>query len=78
MRAKGEMSGERAQLLHKSGYQGGGDIENQLAHFTKVRNEWNGKVVEKKAEIRMMHQQIEKSSDTTAKDGKRKAEAISR
>jgi len=68
---------ERAKLLHESGYQGGGDFDNQLAHFTKVRDEWNEKVVEKKAEIQRMCLQIEKSYDTTAKDGKRKAEAIS-
>ena len=50
---------ERAQLLHNSGYQGGGDIVNQLVHYRKVSAERDEKVAEKKGEIQMLRQEME-------------------
>eukprot|EP00578_Thalassiosira_sp_NH16_P002914 CAMPEP_0181135426 /NCGR_PEP_ID=MMETSP1071-20121207/32624_1 /TAXON_ID=35127 /ORGANISM="Thalassiosira sp., Strain NH16" /LENGTH=479 /DNA_ID=CAMNT_0023222029 /DNA_START=166 /DNA_END=1605 /DNA_ORIENTATION=+ len=50
---------ERAQLLHNSGYQGGGDIDNQLVHYRKVSAERNEKVAEKEGEIQTLRQEME-------------------
>jgi len=50
---------ERAQLLHNSGYQGGGGIGNQLGHYKKVSTERYEEVAEKESEIQTLCQQMD-------------------
>ncbi|KAL7546079.1 hypothetical protein ACHAWF_016032 [Thalassiosira exigua] len=49
---------ERAQLLHDSGYQGGGSVEEQLVHYREVSVEKHEKVTEKEEEIKLLRRQM--------------------